>query len=154
MSRKFEVRDRVDKALAIEHYSELAQNYDATCSLIEPFRRKAIALLNLQLGDVVLDIASGTGKSFALLSEAVGAKGLVIGIEQSPEMAALSRQRAAVLDLNNVVHLLSSVEDAAIPSKIDAVLFHYTHDVLRTPEALGHVFKELAQKCTRLASCV
>jgi ubiquinone/menaquinone biosynthesis C-methylase UbiE len=141
MYRKFEVRQSVDRALAIAYYRELAKNYDATCTLVEPVRRKAIAMLNLRPGEVVLDIASGTGKSLPLLSACVGPKGQVIGIEQSPEMAELSRKRVETQGLANVKQILSSVEDADIQLKADAALFHYTHDVFRTPAALRNVFR-------------
>jgi ubiquinone/menaquinone biosynthesis C-methylase UbiE len=143
INRKFEVRQSVDRGLAIAYYRELAKSYDATCALTEPIRRKAIALLNLQPGEVVLDIASGTGKSLPLLSAGVGPKGRVIAIEQSPEMADLSSERVDILDLTNVKHILSSVEEADIQVKADAVLFHYTHDVFRTPAALNNVFLHL-----------
>ena len=36
-----------------------------------------------------------------------------------------------------------AVEDAAIPGEADAALFHFTHDVLRTPAAVNNVLRHL-----------
>lgn len=129
-----------DREAALESYRRLAAGYDASCWMVEPTRREAIACLGLQAGQTVLDVASGTGKSFALLSAAVGPSGRVIGVEQSPDMARIAQQRIVEHQLSNATQIVAPVEEAAIPGPIDAVLFHYTHDVLRTPAALDHLF--------------
>lgn len=129
-----------DRAFALDSYRSLASGYDASCHLIEPVRRRAIGLLRLQPGQTVLDIASGTGKSLPALAAAVGAQGRVIAIEQSPQMVEIARRRVADLGLAHVDLILAPVEDTCIDARADAVLFHYTHDVLRTPAALRRVF--------------
>ena len=73
----------------------------------------------------------------------VGAEGSIAGIEQSPEMLARARSRAAENDWNNVTFVNASVEDAAIPMQADAALFHFTHDIMRTPAALANVVRHL-----------
>lgn len=143
MADHFKVSPQVDRALAIEHYHRLAEGYDASCKLIEPIRRKAIAILDLKPGEAVLDIASGTGKSIEHMAWAVGEEGNVIAIEQSPVMAAISVARTTRLGLTNVHHIVASAEDAVIGRRADAALFHYTHDVFRTPAALENVFASL-----------
>ena len=45
-----------------------------------------------QPGDAVLDVACGTGLSFPLLEEAIGPAGRLVGVELSPEMAAIARR--------------------------------------------------------------
>jgi SAM-dependent methyltransferase len=129
-----------NRQAAIDSYRRLAAGYDASCWTVEPGRAEAIARLRLREGQTVLDVASGTGKSFALLSQAVGPSGRVIGVEQSPEMARIGEQRIAELRLANVRQIVAPVEEAAIDEAVDALLFHYTHDVLRTPAALARVF--------------
>jgi ubiquinone/menaquinone biosynthesis C-methylase UbiE len=129
-----------DREAAIESYRHLAAGYDASCWMVEPGRREAIALLQVQPGETVLDVASGTGKSFPLLAQAVGPSGRVIGIEQSPEMARIAEQRIHQLALGNVTQIVSPVEEAGLAHSIDAILFHYTHDVLQTPRALERIF--------------
>ena len=103
-------------------------------------RLRTIEKLALRPGDRVLDVASGTGLSFPLLREAVGDEGLVVGIDVSPEMTSLARQRVAEMGWKNVDVLESTIESADIPEPLDAVLFNFTHDVMRSPAALKRIF--------------
>lgn len=129
-----------NRLAAIESYRKLAAGYDASCWTVEPGRLEAIALLHLREGQTVLDVASGTGKSFVALSWAVGPSGQVIGVEQSPDMARIAQQRIDGMALVNVRQIIAPVEDAVLDSPVDALFFHYTHDVLRTPAALERLF--------------
>jgi predicted O-methyltransferase YrrM len=63
----------------------------------------------------------------------------VIGIEQSPEMAAVARQRIGQTGLDNVCIVVAPVEEAEIGARADAALFFYTHDVLQSAKALERV---------------
>jgi demethylmenaquinone methyltransferase/2-methoxy-6-polyprenyl-1,4-benzoquinol methylase len=101
-------------------------------------RRRCIERLALRPGERVLDVACGTGLSFALLAAGVGAGGAVVGVEPSPEMMAQARARAARLPQVRLVE--ASMEAAALEGQFDALLFHYTHDVLQSPPALANIF--------------
>jgi len=103
-------------------------------------RVRTIEKLALRRGDRVLDVASGTGLSFPLLRDAVGDEGQVVGIDVSPEMTSLARQRVSEAGWKNVVVLESTIESADIPGPLDAVLFNFTHDVMRSPPALSRIF--------------
>jgi SAM-dependent methyltransferase len=129
-----------DRSRALASYRRIASAYDSATRRIERKRRRAIALLELRQGETVLDVACGTGAAFEALSEAVGPTGRVIGVEQSPEMIELARRRVAALGLGNVILIPAAVEEAAMPGPVDAVLFCYAHDVLRSPAALRNVF--------------
>jgi ubiquinone/menaquinone biosynthesis C-methylase UbiE len=137
-----------NREFALDSYRALAADYDASCRLIEPVRRHAIALLHLQPGQTVIDVASGTGKSLPALAAAVGPRGRVIAVEQSPEMVEIANRRIAELGLANVEQLLAPVEEARIDGLADAVLLHYTHDVLRTPAALRRLFAAVRPQAT------
>jgi ubiquinone/menaquinone biosynthesis C-methylase UbiE len=103
-------------------------------------RARTIQKLDLRPGDRVLDVACGTGLSFGEILQAVGQTGEVIGVELSPDMIALARRRVAASDWNNVTLLESPVEAAEISGSVDAVLLHFTHDVMRSPRALKRIF--------------
>ena len=135
---------RHDHSAALAQYQRRAPYYDAELALLEPLRLEAIARLALRPGQTVLDVGCGTGLSLALLRQGVGARGHVIGIDQSPAM--LERARACVRQhgWRNVRLIESSVEMAEIASPpADAALFHFTHDVLRAPLALDNVLRHL-----------
>lgn len=53
-----------------------------------------LRLLDVQAGQLVLDVGSGSGWSTALLGELVGATGRVIGVERVPKL--VDRSRAAL----------------------------------------------------------
>jgi len=67
----------------------------------------------------------------------------IVGVEQSPEMLARARERVASARWRNVTLLCSPVESAPLEGWADAALFHFTHDILRRPEAVANVVRHL-----------
>jgi demethylmenaquinone methyltransferase/2-methoxy-6-polyprenyl-1,4-benzoquinol methylase len=128
--------------LSIALYRDKAANYDATAAYTMPLRRRAIALLGLQPGQTVLDVGAGTGLSYALLRDGVGETGHVLGFEQSPEMFELARARVMQNGWANVWHANAPAETVALPTLVDAVLFNYTHDICRTPQAVDNILRQ------------
>jgi demethylmenaquinone methyltransferase/2-methoxy-6-polyprenyl-1,4-benzoquinol methylase len=129
-----------DPRRAVEQYRRHASGYDASARRTMPIRRRAVALLGLAPGDRVLDVACGTGLSFPLLVEGVGPAGRVVGVEVSPEMMARARARVVAAGWANVDLVEAPVEAAVLQGPFDAVLFHYTHDVLQSPQSLDNIF--------------
>lgn len=125
-----------DRALALARYHELAGSYDESCRWLDTIRTAALDLLALRAGDTVLDIACGTGTMLPALAQAVGRNGSVVGVEQSPDMAAIAMRRVRDAELDNVEILVSSVEEAVLSHRADALLFCYTHDVLQSDLAI------------------
>lgn len=133
-----------DPVEALARYRAHADGYDASAERTMWIRSATIDRLDLRVGDRVLDVACGTGLSFPMLRKAVGESGEVIGIDLSPDMVALAHDRVRAAGWHNVRILETALELAEIPRSLDAVLFHFTHDVLRSPTALQRVFEAVA----------
>jgi demethylmenaquinone methyltransferase/2-methoxy-6-polyprenyl-1,4-benzoquinol methylase len=124
-------------------YGEHACDYDRTTRAFEGYRRVIVEALPLRSGDVVLDVGCGTGLCFPMLRDKVGEHGRIVGIDASPDMVAVARERVAHHGWHNIAVVQSSVAQAHIPVMADAALFCATHDILRSPQALSVVVDAL-----------
>ncbi len=122
---------------------EHARSYERDTGAFQPYRRAVVAALPLRSGQVVLDVGCGTGLCCGLLREKVGRGGTVIGIEESPEMAAVAREHIAREGWRNVTVVQSPAEDARLETTADAALFCAVHDILQSPGALRNVLASL-----------
>ena len=124
-------------------YYEHARFYNRDTGVFQPYRRAVVEALALKRGQVVLDVGCGTGLCCGLLREKVGPGGTVIGIEESPEMAAVAREYIAREGWRNVRVVQSPAEDARLDATADAALFCAVHDILQSPGALRNVMASL-----------
>lgn len=127
----------------IRKYAKHASGYDASANRTMKIRKETINGLNLKRGDVVLDIACGTGLSFNFILEEIGPEGRIIGIEISPEMAKRAIERVRENGWKNVEVQIGPVESSTIPKDVTAVLFNYTHDVIQSEVALLKIFEAI-----------
>jgi ubiquinone/menaquinone biosynthesis C-methylase UbiE len=84
-------------------FDQVADGYDRPS--LRAFRTGAerlVELASLQSGQVVLDVASGTGHAAVAAACAVGPKGQVVAVDASPEMCTLAQQKVTRLGLTNV----------------------------------------------------
>ncbi len=131
------------RADALAQYRRRAWLYDLELAAFEPVRRRAVQALELAAGEAVLDVACGTGLRYPVVAAAVGRRGRVLGIEQSPEMMALARRRVREGHWPQVHLAEASAEAAPLQGRADAALFMFTHDVLQSDAALDHLMAHL-----------
>ena len=124
-------------------YGERARSYERDTEAFQPYRRAVVEALPLHSGQVVLDVGCGTGLCCGLLRDKVGPEGGVVGIEESPEMAAVAREHIACEGWDNVTVVQAPAEDAEIGLTADAALFCAVHDILQSPDALRNVLTRL-----------
>jgi demethylmenaquinone methyltransferase/2-methoxy-6-polyprenyl-1,4-benzoquinol methylase len=120
-------------------YGERARSYERDTTAFQPYRSAVVEALPLRSGHVVLDVGCGTGLCCGLLRDRVGPEGGVVGIEESPEMAAVAREHIACEGWDNVTVVQAPAEDAEIGLTADAALFCAVHDILQSPDALRNV---------------
>jgi predicted O-methyltransferase YrrM len=83
-------------------YAEQARSYNHKTGAFQRYREAVVEALPVRRGQVVLDVGCGTGLCSGLLQQKVGPQGRVVGIEESPEMAAVAREHIAAEGLPNV----------------------------------------------------
>ena len=125
---------------AIHHYRGLAPRYDHYTRRINRIRLQTIEALALREGECVLDAGCGTGWCIPHLQEAVGTSGRIIAFDPSPEMLEVARDRIGANP--NAALLNASAERVRLPDPVDAILFSYTHDVIRSRAALENLLAQ------------
>lgn len=78
-------------ANAIRFYEAKAEEYDDTWH--SDFTRRFIGYLDIRPGQVILDLACGTGLLTFLEAEAVGPSGSVVGIDVTPGMLEIAARK-------------------------------------------------------------
>lgn len=135
---------RLDKAAVVDTYTRLAPLYDLWARLTETrARRRAVTLADVQDGQSVLEVAVGTGLTFADLLRA-NPGGRTEGIDLTPAMLARARKRAERTPGAGRWHLQAG-DAYALPfgdATFDVVHNAYMFDLL--PEAdFGRVLGEM-----------
>ncbi len=115
--------------------------------LMRPFaalRRRAIARLALQPGEVVLELGCGTGTSFAALLSAIGAQSHLIGVDASAAMLAVAQTQAVRHRWSNLSLLWADAAQAVLAARsVDRVLCFYANDIMTSPEAVAQAVRSL-----------
>lgn len=82
-----------------------------------------IAIANLREGETVLDLGSGGGFDCFLASKRVGATGLVIGVDMTPDMISLARNNADEDGYTNVEFRLGEIEHLPVSDEsVDVII--------------------------------
>src|SRR5688572_22637235 len=138
------VRGEPDPDAARALYSRHADTYDLQTDWADIDRARAVDLLGLRPGDTVVDVGCGTGLCFAAILGQIGPSGRLIGIEPTVEMLGQAARRAEKAGWTNVDLRLGFAEEQLRPDEsLDAALFCFTHDALRSRPTLRAVVDRL-----------
>lgn len=110
-------------------YQSGAKNYDLTTVLfrliglrMKAYRLHAIKKLSLQRGDTVIELGCGTGLNFPILMEQIGPEGRLIGVDLTPGMLDIARERVERAGWNNVELIQSDIVAYDFPEKVNGVI--------------------------------
>lgn len=118
-----------DKTSLAVLYRRRAGHYDVTANLYyligfreQAYRRKAVESLDLQRGDTVVEIGSGTGLNFSLLHDRVGPEGRIIGVDLTDAMLEQAEKRVKRKGWLNVELTQGDAANFKFPEKADGIL--------------------------------
>lgn len=115
-------------------YDRLAGVYDLLAGASErPYRERALALLDVQAGERVLEIGCGTGEALVALAAATSG---VTGVDLSPRMVARSRARLADAGRTAVVLEADAHALPVADASQDAVFMSFVLDLVDTLDLL------------------
>lgn len=117
----------------IDFFDRLASGWDDNEVRSTPERvRSILSKIPLRKSMRVLDLGTGTGVLVPYLSELVGEKGEVVGIDLSEGM--LARAESKFGKLPNVKFLKIDFEEEVIPGKYDVVFLYSVYPHLHFPK--------------------
>ena len=138
-------RGEPDPDAACALYRRHADSYDLQTDWAGSDRAKVVSLLGLRPGETVVDVGCGTGLCFAAIQVQIGPSGRLVGIEPSVDMLGRAAERVARAGWDNVdLRLGLAEEQLKDDDRLDAALFCFTHDVLRSRPALEAIVARLA----------
>ena len=117
-----------------------AKHYDLVASVFTlgyraQLRRETVELAAIEPGARVLEVGCGTGDVALVARQRVGAAGAVYGIDASPEMIAVAREKAARarLALDFQVGLIEALAfpDASFDAVFSSLMMHHLPDELK-----------------------
>ncbi len=123
----------------ITRYSNEDNNTNLSCG-------GNIVHLNLKPGEKVLDLGCGRGGETLLAAAAVGTEGFVWGLDLTPRMLDLARERALTENIYNIEFVQGSMEQIPLPdASLDAVLsncaINHAPDKLKVYHEIFRVLK-------------
>jgi ubiquinone/menaquinone biosynthesis C-methylase UbiE len=113
----------------IQIYRKRSKRYDFTSNLYDligfrssHYRKQAVRELSLRQGDRVVEIGCGTGLNFALILQAIGPEGKLIGVDMTDAMLEWAKKRTKENGWTNVELIQCDAASFNFPKDTDAVI--------------------------------
>ena len=122
-----------DRATVKRRYDRLAKFiplFDRLLFLPAGLRREAVASLRLRTGERVLELGCGTGIGLSYLSDAVGPRGRVYGVDLSHGMLQRAQARCERESRRNIELYEGDAPDFVAPAPLDGVLFCLSYNTM------------------------
>ena len=139
------LRVRRTKAQAKKSYDRISHFYDFFAGGFESkYRNLALQQLNIETGEIVLEIGFGTGHCLMEIAKSVGKEGKVYGVDISSGMLEVTKKRLEKAGLSDRVELFRG-DARKMPyadNRFDSVFMSFTLELFDTPE-IQNILKEI-----------
>ncbi|NHN42511.1 methyltransferase domain-containing protein [Halorubellus sp. JP-L1] len=139
MTANATAEDAVERASSVQSfYGRWATLYDGLARFtpgIGRLRREAVAALELDPGDVVVDLGCGTGANLPFLRDAVGPTGTVVGVDLTAGMLSRARRLVDARGWRNVHVVQGDATRPPVGGPVDGVLASFVVGMLDDPAA-------------------
>jgi len=119
----------LNKQEAVDLYRRRAKRYDLTAKIYYvmgfrewAYRKKAVDALALKPGETVVELCCGTGLNFALLEEAVGTTGKIIGVDITDSMLSVAREKIRKNGWSNIELIQSDAAIFRFPAEVNGII--------------------------------
>jgi ubiquinone/menaquinone biosynthesis C-methylase UbiE len=118
---------------------EVAVYLDVVSAVLDKVKRESFRLMELQAGNVVLDVGCGVGRDADAMLDKVGANGRVVGVDVSKDLISQANERTRERKLRpefvvGQAEALDFADSTFDASRIDRVLQHLDHPELAIAE--------------------
>ncbi len=126
-----------DPGAARQFYARWARLYDllARAPGVRSLRARTADTLALEAGDTVVEMGCGTGANFPYLRGQVGPDGRVVGVDLTPGMLGVARDRVVQAGWRNVAVLAGDATRPPLCAPADAVVATFLVGMLGDPAA-------------------
>lgn len=126
-----------DSGAAQQFYARWARLYDllARAPGVRSWRAHAADALALEAGDTVVEMGCGTGANFPHLRGRVGPEGRVVGVDLTPGMLGVARDRVVQAGWENVAVLAGDATRPPLRAPADAIVATFLVGMLGDPAA-------------------
>jgi ubiquinone/menaquinone biosynthesis C-methylase UbiE len=126
-----------DSGAAQQFYARWARLYDllARAPGVRSWRAHAADALSLEAGDTVVEMGCGTGANFPHLRGRVGPEGRVVGVDLTPGMLGVARDRVVQAGWENVAVLAGDATRPPLRAPADAIVATFLVGMLGDPAA-------------------
>lgn len=121
MSKSLELEEFKQQIAAI--YNQRSHKYDSEGNLHQQWAYRLVEYAHLRKGERILDIATGTGLVAIAAAERVGESGRVVGVDISPGMLQVVKQKIETRGLNNIQLIEADAETLDFPDNSFDVVF-------------------------------
>lgn len=122
---------------------EWAAHAERIDAMLRPLTEAALKLGAFQSGEGVLDIGCGTGATSLEIARRVGGSGSVVGVDLSPQLLSVARERANKADLA-VDFIEADAGSASLGERFDAAFSRFGVMFFEAPaNAFAHIRTEM-----------